>query len=346
MKVMNLSDRAGKLLHLIIDHYIKTGQPAGSFKLVQCYSLPWSSATVRNTMAELMNKGYIAQPHVSAGRIPTEKGVRFYVDSLLNPQELSEGKRVVIRRRYKKIDGTIDQVMQETTRMLSDISCCAGLATLPNTRFMKIKSAELIKLADKKVLVVIVFEGGITEKTQIRVKKEIPKDALYRISDYLNKLSIGLTLDELKSLVLDELKDQKQLYRDFIESVIRFSTKVSEQKLKSDFYIRGQTSFFENAHFVNPGALKELFKAIEEKDFLLDILEKVMKGQGTKVFVGLENGVIEGYSLVAAPYGDKKRLGTLGVLGPIRMDYSQIIPLVDYTARLVSKIVGEGDNER
>ncbi|HXG31482.1 MAG TPA: heat-inducible transcriptional repressor HrcA [Thermodesulfobacteriota bacterium] len=341
--MMKLSERGKRLLHLIIDYYIKTGQPVGSFKLVDRYNLPWSSATVRSTMAELMDKGYLVQPHVSAGRIPTEKGIRFYVDSLLYPQRLSEGMRVVIRRLYKKIDGTIEEVMYETTRVLSDISHCAGVATLPSTRFMKMKSAELVKLGHRKVLVIIVFEGGMTEKTLVRVNREIPNDVFYRISDYLNKIAVGLTLDELKTLIVDRLKDQNKIYREFIESVIRFSSKVFEQKPKSDVFIKGQTSFFDNLQFSNPFGLKELFKAFEEKNLLADILDKVMKGDGTKVLVGSENGVMEGYSLIAAPYGSDKRRGTLGVLGPMRMDYSQIIPLVGYTARIVSKIVSEGE---
>jgi heat-inducible transcriptional repressor len=343
MSEKKLSERGKQLLHMVIDYYIKTGQPIGSSALVENYGLPWSSATVRSAMAELMDNGCLIQPHVSAGRIPAEKGIKLYVDSLLYPNELSELKRGVIRRRYKKLDGTIDEVMYETSRILSQISHCAGLATIPSTRFMKIKSAKLVKLGDKKVLVIIVFEGGMTEKTLIRLNMRIPKEVFYRMRDYLNKLAVGFTLDEVKSLLLDNVRDQERIYREFMESVIRFSTKVFERKPKSDVYIKGQTSFFDNSHFNNLEGLKELFRAFDEKKYLVDILDKVMKGDGTRVFVGSQNGVMEGYSLVAAPYGRDQRVGTLGVLGPMRMDYSQIIPLVNYTARIVTKIVSEGE---
>jgi len=342
MGEIKLSERGKKLLHLIIDYYIKKGQPIGSTTLVENYRLPWSSATVRSAMAELTDKGCLIQPHVSAGRIPTEKGIMFYIDSLPYPNELSEGKRGFIRRRYSKIDGTIDEVMHETSRMLSDISHCAGLATIPSTRFMKIKSAKLVKLGDKKVLVIIVFEGGMTEKTLVRLNRRIPKDVFYRMRDYLNKLAVGFTLDEVRSILVEKLMDEERVYREFIESVIRFSAKVFERNYKSDVYIKGQTTFFDNPHFNNFDELKELFRAFDEKRFLVDILDKAMKADGTKVFVGSQNGVMEGYSLVAAPYGRDKKLGTLGVFGPMRMDYSQIIPLVDYTARIVTKIVSEG----
>lgn len=343
MREIKLSERGKQLLHLVIDYYIKTGLPIGSSVLVESYKLPWSSATVRSAMAELMDNGCLIQPHVSAGRIPTEKGVKFYVDSLLYPDELSEVQRGFIRRRYKKLNGTIDEVMDETSKVLSDISHCAGLATIPSTRFMKIKSAKLVKLGDKKVLVIIVFDGGMTEKTLVRLDRKIPKEVFYRMRDYLNKLAVGFTLDEIKWLLLDKVMDQDRIYREFIESVIKFSTKVFERKSNSDVYIKGQTSFFENSHLNNLDGLRELFRAFDEKKYLVDILDKVMKGDGTKVFVGSQNGVMQGYSLVAAPYGRDKRLGTLGVLGPMRMDYSQIIPLVNYTARIVTKIVSEGE---
>ncbi len=343
MDAAKLSERGKQILRLVIDYYIKTEEPVGSYALVENYGLPWSPATVRSTMAELMDQGYLTQPHLSAGRIPSEKGIRFYVDFLLYPRQLSQEKRVLIKKRYEQTEGTLDEVMQETSRMLSDISHCTGLATLPSARLMKIKSAELVKLGDRKVLVIIVFEGGVTEKALIRIDRKISKDTLQRMSRYLSELAIGLTLDEVRALVINDLKFDKRLYDELIQSVIKFSRKIFEQRIQSNIYIKGQTSILENSERTPPERLRELFRAFEEKSVLVDILDKAMKKEGTEVFVGSENGVMEGYSLVAAPYGTGRKLGTLGVLGPISMDYSRIIPLVDYTARVVSKIVSEGE---
>jgi heat-inducible transcriptional repressor len=214
---------------------------------------------------------------------------------------------------------------------------------LPRARLMKIKSAELIKLGDKKVLFIMVFEGGMMEKTLIRMRKEAQGDMLKRLSRYLNELTIGLTLDELRTLVLDRLKSERRFYHELVLNLFRFSRKIYEQKIQSDIYIKGQTSIFENSKRTPPERLRKLLKAFEEKSVLVDILDKAMKGEGTSVFVGSEIGVMEGYSLVAAPYGGGRKLGTLGVLGPIRMDYSKIIPLVDYTARVVSEIIAGGE---
>ncbi|OGE21514.1 MAG: heat-inducible transcription repressor HrcA [Candidatus Dadabacteria bacterium RBG_19FT_COMBO_40_33] len=338
-----LSERGKRILNLIVNHHIKTGEPIGSNALVKSYELPWSSATVRTTMADLMNEGYLSQPHVSAGRIPSEKGFRFYIDSLLYPQMLSEKKRGVIRRRYERIEGTLDEVMHETSKMLSDISRCAGLVMLPRARLMNIKSTELIKLGDKKVLFIIVFEGGLTEKTLIRMNREAPDDMLKMLSRYLNELAIGLTLDQLRVIVLDRLKSEKRLYHELVLNFLRFSREIYEQKIQTDIYIKGQTSILENSKWTPPERLRKLLKAFEEKSVLVDILDKAMKGEGTRVFVGSEIGIMEGYSLVTAPYGGGRKLGTLGVLGPIRMDYSKIIPLVDYTARVLSEIIAGGE---
>ncbi len=341
MNIVRLSEREKQILRLVIGYYIKTGEPIGSDALVEGYDLPWSPATVRSTMAELMNEGYLAQPHLSAGRVPTEKGIRFYIDFLLYPQQLSHWERVIIKKRYEQTEGTLDEVMQETSRVLSDISHCTGLVTLLSARFMKIKSAELVKLGDKKVLVIVVFEGGMTEKTLIKMDKEIPKDMLERMSRYLSELAVGITLDEVRDLVLDDLNCEKRFYDDLILNFIRFSRRIFEQRVQSNIYIKGQTSIFENSERTSPDRFRELFRAFEEKSVLINILNKAMEEEGTGVFVGSENGVIEGYSLVAAPYGGGRKLGMLGVFGPIRMDYSRIIPLVDYTARVVSEIISE-----
>lgn len=342
MNTETLSERGKRVLNLIVNHHIKTGEAIGSNALVKSYGLPWSPATVRTTMGDLMNDGYLAQPHVSAGRIPSEKGIRFYVDSLLYPQKLSKKNRVVIRKHYENIEGTLDEVMHETSKMLSDISQFAGLVMLPRARLMKIKSTELIRMGDKKVLFIIVFEGGMTDKTLIRMTREAPDDMLKRLSSYLNELTVGLTLDELRILVLDRLKSERRLYHELVLDLLRFSRKIYEQKVQSDIYIKGQTSILENSKWTPPERLRKLLKAFEEKSVLVDILDKAMNGEGTRVFVGSEIGMVEGYSLVAAPYGGGRKLGTLGVLGPIRMDYSKIIPLVDYTARVVSEIIAGG----
>jgi len=341
MTISRLTDRGKKILRLIINNYISTGNPVGSFALVKNFGLPCSSATVRKTMARLTDDGYITQPHTSAGRVPTEKGIQFYVGTLLYNSKLSKEKRVDINRRYNEMEGTLDEIMEETSRVLSDISNCAGLATAPITKYTKIKSAELVKLGESKVLVIFVLEGGITEKTLIRMEREIHPDVLESMSRYLSDISIGFTIEEVKTKVVEQLKNERQLYGELLKSLLDIN-KAFEKKGQADIFIKGQTSIFENAQFSDPTQLRELIKTLEEKEILVDILDDAIQEDGTSVFVGTSNGIIQGYSLVVAPYGKERRLGTLGVLGPLRMDYSQIIPLVDYTAGVVSRYIDEG----
>ena len=345
MYKLDLSNREKRILNIVIENYIKQGEPIGSASLVANYNLPWSSATVRSAMFRLMEMGYLVQPHVSAGRIPTEKGMRVYIDSLHNSTQLPKSKISFIKSRYNQINGTFDEVIYETSIMLSDISRCAGLATLPRTRFMKIKSTELIKIEDKKILVIIVFEGGMIEQRVIKLDRTIPKDTLLKLSDYLNKLTVALTLEQVESVLFDKLKNEKQIYRNFIETLINLSSKSLDERLKSGVFINGQKSFFEYFGSINSDSLKELFKAFEEKSFLLEILEKTMREESTRVYIGLENGVPKGYSVIAAPYGTSRTLGTLGVLGPINMDYAKIIPLVSYIASVVSDIASKGGKD-
>ncbi|MBI4228532.1 MAG: hypothetical protein HY693_02295, partial [Deltaproteobacteria bacterium] len=176
----------------------------------------------------------------------------------------------------------------------------------------------------------------------IRLSRKIPDVVLRKLSDYVNKLTMALTLDEVESIVIDKLKHERQIYREFLERVVKFCTNKFDERLKSGVYIKGHPSIFDHYSLNNPEGLKDLFKALEEESFLVEILGKAMNEDSTIVFLGPENGVPAGYSVIAAPYGTNKSLGTLGVLGPLRMDYSQIIPLVDYTAKIVSKIVSTG----
>lgn len=341
MEITQLNERGKTILKLVIDNYIDTGNPIGSFSLVKNYDLPWSSATVRCALGELTGIGFITQPHASAGRVPTEKGIRFYLDFLLTKTDLPMEKKVYIKRRYREIQGTLDEVVAETSSVLSDFTSFAGLATVSRASYMTIKSAEIVKLGESKVLVIFVLEGGITEKTLIRMNRRVHPDMLERMSRYLNDIAVGFTIEEVKTKVLNQVKSEKEAYRDLVQSLLGIK-KGLNKKVRSEIYIKGQSSIVEKSQITNPAQIRDLVRALEEKDMLLGILETAMKGEGTKVFVGNTNGVMEGYSLIVAPYGKERTLGTVGVLGPMRMNYSEIIPLVEYTAGLVSKLVAEG----
>lgn len=342
MTLSELNKRAKHILGLIVHNYIFTGKTTGSAALVKNYDVPWSSATVRSTMAELMASRYITQPHTSAGRVPTDKGVRFYIDFLLEKTKLPERSRRDIERRYAEFDGTMDEMLHETSSMLFDISHFAGLATTPVTKYMKIKSAELVKLADHTVLVVFVFEGGLTEKTLVRMAGSIKPDILMRASRYLNEVSLGFTLEEVSRKVVGQLRDERRFLKELVAKIFGEKGALSKSG-RSEIYIIGRTSILESDDITDPVKLQELVWTLDEKELLVKILDDAIDGDGVRVLIGTESGVTEGCSIIAAPYGDDKRLGTLGVVGPTRMNYSTLIPLVDYTARYISKFIKEGE---
>jgi heat-inducible transcriptional repressor len=338
-----LSDKDRTILSTVVDYYINTGSPVGSKTLAKLYNLHWSPATIRNTMSKFMENGYLSQQHISAGRVPTDKAFRLYIDSLMYIEKLSKDKIGFINKRYRDVEGTVDDLLFETSSVLSDISEFAGLATLPDSKYLEINSAKLVKIDKRKILLIIIFKGGLTEKTLINLKKEIPEDVLKRLSYYLNSVSEHLTLDDLKTTVLSELKYKKdEIYKEIVKSILKLTDESNSEGSSSDLFIKGHKSFIDKMNFSNTDDIKELIKAFEEKKYLIEILSKVNTGDGIRVFIGSEHGMMNGFSLVACSYGKNKRLGTIGVFGLLRMDYSKIIPLVDYTAQMVSKIVSNG----
>ncbi len=341
MAVTVMDDRAKTILDLVVRNYIKTGVPVGSFALVRDYRLPWSSATVRYVMAHLSELGYLTKPHSSAGRLPTEKGIRYYIDYLFTKPRLPRYKRLSIRRRYMRVEGTLEEVVAETSSILSDITHFAGIATVPRTDFMTIKSAELVKLSEDRVLVMFVLEGGITEKTLIRVGRPVQADMLERMSRYLNELAVGFTMEEFKRKVVKQIKHEKEVYRMLVDS-LESMDELMRRKTRSSVFVKGQGTIFDTPGFDDPSRLRDLVKTLDEKEVLYEILNVAMKGDGVRVLVGSANGIVEGCSVIVAPYGFDKRKGTVGVFGPMRMDYSQVIPIVEYTAGVVSNLLAEG----
>lgn len=335
-----------KLLACIVDHYIKTGNPIGSSNLIKLYKLRSSPSAVRNELNLMMKCGLLVQKHISSGRIPTEKGIRCYIDSLLTASTKRNNMIEIASSKYKDIDGTLDQVATAiSSDLLSSFTHTACLVTLPDIKFMKIQSFKVVQFSEKKILLILVLEGGITEKTYIKLDTQIPSSQLNNISNYLNSLTYGLTLNEVKNKVLSKLKSNKPQYSQFVENLFKFSVEVCEKEKDIEVLINGKLSELNDNALDNLEVSKNLLHVFEHKDFLVDLLSKVVdENRSTKVFIGTFNGMPTGCSLIAAPYGYRNSYGSLGVFGPMRMDYSEIIPLVNYTAEYLSRVVFEGGN--
>ena len=343
MNIRLTTERIKNILQAIIIQYIYTGEPVGSSMLNKKYILELSPATIRNIMSEMEEMGYLMQPHASAGRIPTDKGFRFYVDSILKVKELSPETREKIKTRCQPFQ-EIEKVMCNTSSILSSLSDWMGVVLAPRFESVFIKHIEFIKLGKGRVMMLLVSNSGIVQNRIIEIEEELKQHDFERMSGYLNSIAKGLTLRKLKAKILYEMKREKILYDQLLAKALKLSKIALDKNENTDnVYVEGKTNIFDQPEFVEDAEkMKLLFRTFEEKSILVKLLDKTTHAQGVQIFIGSENGLneIKECSIVTAPYGSHGNIfGTLGVIGPTRMNYSKVIPLVNYTASLLSDIM-------
>lgn len=336
------SERSRQVLNAIVEDYIKTAEPVSSKAIATRYSLGVSPATIRNIMAELESEGFLIQPHTSAGRVPTDKSFRLYLDSLRRLEDLPEGDKALLRKSSEK-SSTVEDILTETVRALSTLSSCAGLMFIPRKDSFVIKHINILPMDRTSLMVVIVSTLGMVQTRLIRLGAEAGKLNIERISNYLNSIGSGLTVRELRARVVEEMQKVKNLYDELMTNALKLGAMALGAEGEEDgLYVEGRANMFDQPEFRDDfDRMKKLFSAFEEKSLLVKILDKSMEGSGIHIYLGSESMVKEfdGLSFVTAPYGrGGEILGTLGVIGPVRMNYSKIIPLVDYTADLLSKV--------
>ncbi len=232
MKNVNISLRKRLILGFVVDYFIETGQPIGSSHLISKYGLKFSSATIRKELNALMKLGLLSQGHISSGRYPTEKGINYYIDNILNIEDANEQSLSILENEYNRLNGTLDYVLNETSNILSDFTHLTSLATLPNRDTLKIKSSELLKMRRNEYLLILVFEGGLTERTFIKLDTRLPDNQISNLSNYLNKLTLGLTIEQLRKVVLERINKIKNEYDEFLEKVFRISCELFERERK------------------------------------------------------------------------------------------------------------------
>ncbi len=345
MKEIVRGERSRRVLEAIILEYIKSGMPVGSRAVAKRYGLNVSPATIRNVMADLEELGLLHQPHTSAGRIPTELGLRVYIDSILKIQQLSVADRERIRRSYKTGASPVEELLKETSRVLSSFSRQAGVVLTPRLYQTVFRRIEFVRLRASMVMTILVSQAGIVHNTVFGIEEDIFQEELDKYSRYLNSMLQDLTLDQVKARLLEEMKKEKVLFDRLLSKVLELSKKALQENIEdSELYIGGRTNLLDNPEFADVEQMRRIFDAFEEKSKIIDLLDKSMSAGGVNIFIGSESELLdmESVSFVTSPYtsgGDI--LGTLGVIGPTRMDYSRIIPLVDYTAKLLSKMLEE-----
>lgn len=343
---MKLSERNKKILHAVISDYIETAEPVGSRTISKKHGLNLSPATIRNVMADLEKMGLLIQPHTSAGRIPTEYGLRFYVDSMLKVKRLSQAEKEKIRNSFKELGFDVANILKEASRILSMASQHIGVVLAPTFSTTILKHIEFLRLKDNRILVIFISKSGIVQHKVIQVEEDLSQDELDKFSRYLDDILSDLTLSEVKQKILEEMKKEKTVFDKMLSKALKLSKRAFQNGVEEekDVYIEGHANILNYPELSDIETMKAIFKAFEEKGIIIKLLDKSMSATGVQTFIGSENELIGvgGCSVVTSPYAKgSSTLGTLGVIGPTRMNYSKVIPLVGYTARLVSEILAE-----
>jgi heat-inducible transcriptional repressor len=335
-----LSERAQLLLKALIESYIRDGQPVGSRTLSRDSGLSLSSATIRNVMADLEELGFVVSPHTSAGRIPTDKGYRLFVDSLLKLKPLQSEEIDDIERRLRNDVSNGRALVQTVSQMLSSVTQMAGLVTLPNPHYVALSQIEFIGLSENRALAIMVMNNREVENRVVQLERTYSPEELRRAANYLNEAFAGRSLPEVRASLLKQLQETRQTMNQLMQDAIQMAQKVFETPggERVEYVIAGETNLMGFAELSNVDRLRRLFEAFNEKHDMLRLLDNCLRAQGIQIFIGHESGyqILDDISVVTAPYMlDNQVVGVLGVIGPTRMAYERVIPIVDVTAKLL-----------
>ncbi len=343
-----LNHRSRRILAAVVQEYLATGDAVGSRTVTRRHGIDLSPATVRNVMSDLEEAGLLKQPHTSAGRVPTDLGLRFFVDSLLKVRTLSPKDREEMSQRYQLHTDDLDTVLRDTSKVLAELSTHMAVVITPRPEADHLEHLEFVRLRDKQLLVVIVGQSGQVQNKIIATEESLPPEELERMNHYINATLGGLTLDGVAGRLREELASERVQYQAMEKRALELSAQAlaGEREKQQQVIVEGQVRLLDGMEHLDPAELakmKALFRAIEEKRLLAELLDETSKAPGIRVFIGAETQIDElrDFTVIATSYGDATPLGTLGVIGPTRMNYSKIINLVDFTAQLVSGVNGK-----
>jgi heat-inducible transcriptional repressor len=340
--------RARKILAAIVSEFLNTGEAVGSRTVSRRHSIQLSPATVRNVMADLEEMGLLEQPHTSAGRVPTESGLRFFIDSLLKVRTLSVREKEAIRSRFGVETLDVDKVFERTSKTLSEITHHAGIVLAPNPALQRFRHIEFVALRGGKFLCVLVTSEGRIENKLIHIEFDVDERQLERIHNYLERLLRGLTLDEVRERVLTELGEEKNQYDEMVSAALRMSKAALDGgNMAADVIVAGGANLIDLGRVGDRDDLermRDLLGTLEDKEVLAKLLDRTLNADGIQVFLGAETalGALGESSVVAMPYGPNDRpVGAIAVIGPMRMNYGKVMSVVDFTADLVSRMMAE-----
>ncbi|MCW8963340.1 MAG: heat-inducible transcriptional repressor HrcA [Gammaproteobacteria bacterium] len=336
---LHLTERAQSILRVLVEHYLHDGQPVGSRTLSRDAGLGLSPATVRNVMSDLEELGFIHSPHTSAGRVPTVQGYRFFVDTLLSVKPVDELDVDDLRQQLSPglhLEGK--QLIERASALLSGVTDLASVVSIPRQNKSGLKHIEFIQLNERRVLVVMVMNNDEVENRIIYLDRDYPVTELTEMSNFLNSRLMGKDFKTVRDEIIREMKAEREHANSMMLKTIQVAEQVLDDRDDGDYVLMGETNLMDFAEMSTVGKLKHLFEAFHQKQEILHLLDRCVAADGIQIFIGNESGyeVLDEWSIVTAPYtvnGDQ--LGVLGVIGPTRMAYDRVIPIVDITARLL-----------
>lgn len=337
-----LSERAQHLMKVLVERFIRDGEPVGSRTLARDINLDLSPATIRNIMADLEDLGMVRSPHTSAGRVPTAKGYRLFVDALLTVKPLTAREMLRLQKNMlDEADMDPQMLVEATSNMLSAVTHMAGLVTIPKRERGSWRHIEFLPLSDNRVLAILVMNQREVQNRIIELDRPYSQVELQQAANYLNAEFGGRNVTAIRERILREMRRARETMNEQMSSAIRLAEEMIRQPKddnESGYVLAGETNLMEFAELSNVDKLRQLFEAFNKKRDLLHLLDQCVSADGVQIFIGEESGfrVLDECSLVSAPYAiDDNQVGVLAVIGPTRMAYERVIPIVDVTAKLL-----------
>lgn len=342
--IPELTERAKEIFRLVVETYLESGQPVGSKTIASGGSLNLSPASIRAVLHDLETLGLLAAPHTSAGRMPTESGLRLFVDGMMRVSEPTPEERAAIEERLSE-SGPIEQALEQTSAILSDLSGAAGMVMVP-TREHRLAQFSLVNLGQGRALAVLVSEDGSVENRVLELGGNLSPTALEQASNYVTARLAGRTLAEAASAISAEIQAGRsqldEASRHLVEKGLAMWSKDAEQR--PVLIVRGQANLLDEAALDDIERVRSLIEDLESKQSVAELLESAKQAEATRIFIGSENRLfaLSGSSVIASPYRDREGrvVGVLGVIGPTRLNYARVIPMVDLTARSLGKLIG------
>lgn len=338
-----LDPRARHLLRALIARYVADGQPVGSRTLAKSSGLEVSAATIRNIMSDLEQSGLVSAPHTSAGRVPTAQGYRVFVDSMLELEPLDAAAMDSLRQQLPS-DAAVPDLLKNASALLSEMTRFVGVVSVPKREEIPVRHIDFVALDASQLLLILVFSDGQVQNRIIRTERPYAAGELERVANYLNQRFAGMRMDDIRQRLLREMRDDSARLNKLLHSAVEMASHAFEAPQPSDMLVAGQANLMGVQELGDVERLRDLFDAFQRKRDLLYLLDRCARADGVRLFIGEESGfaALQGCSLVTASYGvDGHALGVLGVIGPTRMAYERIIPVVQAAADMVSNALND-----